>query len=202
MKSIADITQIFPFLGLFIIEIAVLSGTYAQQEKNLFKDGEQCPEMVIIPSSNVYIGSFEEEIGRKKVERNRILTTITQPFAIAKTEVTLAEHRVFLNKTNYKSKEAFYKGEPLVGCNYFIGKSYGYVAEHIWQNLGFPQRETDSLVCVGWSDADAYAQWLTPKGVSWISSISWSRAAVRSRGGTDYKSCMLGFRVAAEIETN
>ncbi len=40
----------------------------------------------------------------------------------------------------------------------------------------------------------------TPKGGGWISGPGWARAAVRSKDGQDYRSFMLGFRVAAEIE--
>ena len=40
----------------------------------------------------------------------------------------------------------------------------------------------------------------TPKGGSWISGAGWARAATRSRDGADYRSFMLGFRVAAEVE--
>ncbi|MDB4293042.1 formylglycine-generating enzyme family protein [Maribacter sp.] len=300
----------------------ILSNTEpdVQEEPKVFTDCDDCPEMVVIPSGSVYIGSYDEEIGRKKGERSRVKATIAAPFAMAKNEVTLAQYRIFMEETKYKSNQAFYKGEPLVGCNYFDGKSYGYVAEHNWKNPGYPQRDTDPVVCVSWSDADAYAQWLskktgrdyrvpstvefeyasragssspwywgtdpeeaceyanvgdrafadkfptresfpctdgyvfttrvgrfkpnkfglydmignawewtndcfqndltnapvdgsswientdeactwrTPKGGSWISGIAWSRAAVRSRDGADYRSFMLGFRVAAEVD--
>ncbi len=310
-------------LSILILGLPILlSNTALRKEKELknFTDCKGCPEMVMIPSGTVFIGSYEEEIGRKKGERNRIMATIKKPFAMAKNEVTLGQYRMFMEDTNYKSKEAFYKGEPLVGCNYYDGKSYGYVAAHNWKNPGYPQRETDPVVCVSWSDADAYAKWLskktgrryrvpstvefeyasragsstpwfwgtdpsiaceyanigdkafankfpsrasfpcndgyvfttkvgrfkpnkfglydmvgnawewtndcfqndltdapvdgsswtkntndacawrTPKGGSWISGVSWSRAAVRSRDGADYRSFMLGFRVAAEVE--
>ena len=311
----------FLVLVLFFV-IALGNKPDTQEEIKTFADCEECPEMVVIPSGSVYIGSYKEEIGRKKGERDRVKATIEKPFAMAKNEVTLAQYRTFMEATKYKSHQAFYKGEPLVGCNYFDGKSYGYVAEHNWKNPGYPQRDTDPVVCVSWTDADAYAQWLskktgrtyrvpsavefeyasragssapwywgtnpeeaceyanigdtafadkfptrasfpctdgyvfttrvgrfkpnkfglydmvgnawewtsdcfqndltnapidgsawmdnehnacdarTPKGGSWISGVSWSRAAVRSRDGADYKSFMLGFRVAAEVEKN
>ncbi len=310
-------------LSILILGLPImLSNTESikQKDQKNFTDCKGCPEMVIIPSGTVFIGSYEEEIGRRKGERNRIKATINKPFAMAKNEVTLGQYRMFMEETKYKSKEAFYKGEPLVGCNYYDGKSYGYVAEHNWKNPGYPQRETDPVVCVSWSDADAYAKWLskktgrkyrvpstvefeyasragssspwywgtdpsvaceyanigdkafankfpsrasfpcndgyvyttkvgrfkpnkfglydmvgnawewtndcfqndltnapidgsswtdntddactwrTPKGGSWISGISWSRSAVRSRDGANYRSFMLGFRVAAEIK--
>ncbi|MEO0507989.1 MAG: formylglycine-generating enzyme family protein [Bacteroidota bacterium] len=307
-------------IGSVYILVGCFSGLAQTDSIQTFRDCKTCPEMVVIPSGSVYIGSYEEEIGRKKGERERVLATIDKPFAVATTEVTLAQYRVFVEETQYKSKEAFYQGEPLVGCNFYDGKSYGYVAEHNWKNPGYPQRETDPVVCVSWSDADAYAQWLskktgreyrvpstvefeyasragstspwywgtnpadaceyanvgdrtfqnkypkraafpcddgyvyttrvgrfkpnnfglydmvgnawewtndcfqmnlneapvdgsswedntdeacqwrTPKGGSWISGIAWSRAAVRSRDGADYRSFMLGFRVAAQVE--
>ncbi len=309
--------MIFLMLGVLLFS----KSTIAQDNITTFKDCNECPEMVIIPKGKVNIGSYKEEIGRKKGERDRVLATIDKAFAMAKTEVTLAQYRVFMKETKYKSNIPYYKGEPLVGCNYFDGKSYGYVAVHNWQNPGYPQRESDPVVCVSYTDAKAYADWLssktgrnyrvpsavefeyasragssspwywgtdpskaceyanigdktfahkfptrtsfpctdgyvfttkvgrfqpnnfglydmignawewtadcfkkdltnipvdgstyigteeeckarTPKGGSWISGISWSRAAVRSRDGTDYKSFMLGFRVAAEITNN
>ncbi|QLG45020.1 formylglycine-generating enzyme family protein [Costertonia aggregata] len=296
------------------------NGISEKDEIDTFTDCEGCPEMVVVPKGFVYIGSHEEEIGRKRAERNRVKATIAKDFAIAKTEVTLRQFRRFMEETKYKSKIPIRDGEPLVGCNYYDGKSYGYVAGHSWENPGYPQREDDPVVCVSWSDADAYAKWLsrktgrayrvpstvefeyasragsstpwywgtnpedaceyanigdrtfadkfpmrpsfpcsdgyvyttkvgrfkpnkfglhdmvgnawewtndcfqidlnnapvdgsswtdntddactwrTPKGGSWISGIAWSRAAVRSRDGADYRSFMLGFRVAAEIK--
>jgi len=54
-----------------------------------------------------------------------------------------------------------------------------------------------------WEGTDENAcTYRTPKGGSWISGIAWGRAAVRSRDHKDYKSFMLGFRVAAPVEKN
>ena len=39
-----------------------------------------------------------------------------------------------------------------------------------------------------------------PKGGSWISSLAWGRSAVRSRDGAEFRSFMLGFRVAADLD--
>ncbi len=301
--------------------LPLLSGQPIPQEEIVsFKDCKTCPEMVMIPQGSVYIGSSEDEIGRKKGERKRVKATIATSFAMAKNEVTLAQFRVFMEETKHKSEVPLRDGEPLIGCNYYDGKSYGYVAEHNWDNPGYPQREDAPVVCVSWSDAKAYADWLTkktgrvyrvpstvefeyasragstaawfwgtdptkaceyanvgdrsfanafptrptfpcedgyvytasvgkfkpnafglhdmvgnawewtndcfhndlsnapldgssweanendeciyrtPKGGSWISGISWGRAAVRSRDQAHYKSFMLGFRVAAAAE--
>jgi len=286
----------------------------------IFQDCQSCPVMVEIPSGAVYIGSHEDEIDRKRGERPRVEATIDKAFAIGQTEVTLGQYRIFVEETQHLSVVAKYKGQVLTGCNYFDGKSYGYIAAHDWNNPGYAQREDAPVVCVSWSDASAYTDWLSqktgrtyrvpssvefeyasragstapwfwgtdsekaceyanigdrtfarqypdrpsfpcddgyvytssvgkfkpnafglydmvgnawewtddcfhqdltdapingtpwreedggecifriPKGGSWISGIAWSRAAVRSRDGAHYKSFMLGFRVAAEID--
>lgn len=310
------------YLAFGFIFVLFFAGNHNEQENpQRFTDCEDCPEMVVVPTGSVYIGSYEEEIGRKKGERIRVKATIDNSFAIAKTEVTLGQFRAFMEETKYKSNVPIRDGEPLIGCNYYDGKSYGYIASHNWENPGYPQREDAPVVCVSWSDANAYTAWLskktgrayrvpstvefeyasragsstpwfwgtdpkkaceyanigdfafvkqypsepsfpcsdgyvftasvakfkpndfglydmvgnawewtndcfkmdlsntlvdgtsivdntddacvwrTPKGGSWISGIAWSRAAVRSRDGADYKSFMLGFRVAAEVDT-
>jgi len=310
--------------GLIIVCIVFLvSFTKVESQEvvdSTFQDCEACPTMVAIPSGSVYIGSYEEEIGRRRAERPRGTATIDYRYALAQTEVTLEQYRRFVKETWHQSEKAEYKGKILIGCNYYDGKSYGYIANHSWEDPGYPQREDAPVVCVSWSDAQAYADWLTsktgrkyrvpstvefeyasragastpwywgtdpaaacdyanvgdrsfalqypsrpsfpcddgyvytasvgkfkpnefglydmignawewtndcyhedlsaaptdgssweeegegdcvfrtPKGGSWISGISWSRAAVRSRDGAHYRSFMLGFRVAAELE--
>ncbi len=131
--------------------------------RETFSDCASCPEMIEIPAGSVYIGSYEDEIGRKKGERRRIKATILKPFAMATAEVTLGQFRVFMEETKYKSNIPVYKGQPLVGCNYFDGKGYGYIKEHNWKNPGYPQREDAPVVCVSWSDAKAYCDWLSKK---------------------------------------
>ncbi len=128
-----------------------------------FSDCVGCPDMVEIPIGSVYIGSHQDEIGRKKGERTRIKAVISKSFAMAVNEVTLGQFRMFMEETKYKSNVPVYKGQPLVGCNYFDGKGYGYISEHSWENPGYPQREDAPVVCVSWSDAKAYCDWLSKK---------------------------------------
>ncbi len=149
---------------LFFLPILIIDGIFAQQKKDsIFTDCSNCPEMVIIPSGSVYIGSYKEEIGRKRAERERVKATISKAFAMAKTEVTLSQFRTFMKETKYTSVVPERDGKPLAGCNYYDGKSYGYIASHNWKNPGYPQREDAPVVCVSWSDAKAYADWLSKK---------------------------------------
>ena len=56
-------------LYAMILCLAILFGSTKSVEKQSlknFSDCEGCPEMVVIPAGSVYIGSHEDEIGRKK----------------------------------------------------------------------------------------------------------------------------------------
>ncbi len=148
--------------------LSVLISTWmvgASQEENqvTFRDCEICPMMTTIPAGSVFIGSHGEEIGRKKGERPRTSVTIDYNYAMSRTEVTLEQYRHFVAETDHQSEDAVYKEKTLIGCNYYDGKSYGYIASHTWQNPGYPQREDAPVVCVSWSDATAYADWLSSK---------------------------------------
>lgn len=132
-------------------------------EPQTFKDCEDCPEMVIIPAGSVMIGSYETEAYWRKRERPRQKATIAKPFAMAKTETTLASFRKFMAETNHAQPPMVYKGETFEGCNYFDGTRYGYVRNHNWNNPGYPQRENAPVVCVSWADAAAFAKWVSQK---------------------------------------
>lgn len=130
----------------------------AQQE---FTDCEHCPTMVEVPAGSVRIGSVEHAAYRRRGERLAVTASIAEPFAMARTEVTLAQYRIFVDATGHESETIIYQGKVLEGCNYFDGTGYGFVARHTWESPGFPQREEEPVVCVSWSDATAYAAWLS-----------------------------------------
>lgn len=307
--------------NLQITGLALLfAGARLVQGQPEFSDCATCPTMVEVPAGSVMIGSTENAAYRRKGERLAQQATIDKPFAMARTEVTRQQYRAFVEATGHSSAQIIYRDEVLLGCNYFDGKSYGFVAAHNWETPGYLQREDEPVVCVSWSDANAYAQWLsettgrsyrvpstvefeyalragtatpwfwgtdpsdacqyanvgdrtfghrfpqrvqfgcddgyifttrvarfepnpfglydmlgnawewtndcwhddlsdapvdgrswleddggdcefrTPKGGSWISGPAWAHAAVRSKDGAHYRSFMLGFRVAAELE--
>ena len=149
--------------GFFLLVFYCTMMRAQEESASSFQDCSECPAMVIVPPGSVLIGSYEEEIGRKIGERSRTDATINYSFALGQTEVTLEQYRTFIHESNHQSKKAEYKGKTLVGCNYFDGKSYGYIAQHNWEDPGYPQRDDAPVVCVSWSDAQAYAEWLTEK---------------------------------------
>ena len=135
----------------------------AQNPGETFLDCEVCPEMVVIPAGQVTLGSHADEAYSTSRDRPKQRARIRENFAMAKTEVTLAQFRQFMTESNHQQQSMVYQGTTYVGCNYFDGKRYGYVQRHSWEDPGFPQNEESPVVCVSWSDATAYAQWLSEK---------------------------------------
>ena len=151
------------YLVFFLISFSIVTVVSQDAEFTLIQDCVGCPELVEVPAGSVLIGSSENEIGRRKGERIKVTATIDQAFLMSQHEVTLGQFREFMEETNYKQIDAIWQEEVLVGCNYYDGKRYGYIANHSWKNPGYPQREDAPVVCVSWSDADAYCKWLSMK---------------------------------------
>lgn len=146
--------------ALLLFIFVVLQTSFAQQS---FSDCEDCPEMVVIPAGSVTIGSAANAAFRRDGERPLQEAVIDQPFALAITEVTVSQYRVFVEESRHDPVTLVRDGKTYLGCNYFDGRGYGFVAQHNWQNPGYPQRDDEPVVCVSWSDAAGYARWLSEK---------------------------------------
>ena len=126
-----------------------------------YRDCATCPTMVVVPAGQGSIGSPQAEIDRRATERSPATANLRHPFSLAKTEVTRAQYRRFVDATGHRPTIPERNGEPLHGCNAYDGAGYGYVYEHSWQQPGYLQSESHPVVCVSWSDAVAYAAWLS-----------------------------------------
>ncbi|MEM7013148.1 MAG: formylglycine-generating enzyme family protein [Verrucomicrobiota bacterium] len=90
---------------------------------------------------------------------------ISKPFLIGEREVTVAQFRVFVDESGYKTTAetnsegalAFIPEEPeglkqfqnQPGCN--------------WRNPSFKQTDDHPVVCISWKDAVAFCEWLSKK---------------------------------------
>jgi formylglycine-generating enzyme required for sulfatase activity len=80
-------------------------------------------------------------------------------FYMGKYEVTVGEFRKFVEKTGYMTD-----AEQQDGCHSWVGDgTEKKIKEHNWKKTGFPQSETDPVVCVSWKDTYNYIQWLNKK---------------------------------------
>ena len=136
----------------------------------VFRDCEDCPEMVVVPSGKFMMGSPASEKGRYETEGPTHLVTIGYRFAVGVHEVTRGEFGRFVSATNRVMGKSCQTWEG--------GSGVG------WRNPGFSQKDDHPVVCVSWNDAKAYVRWLskqTGKRYRLLSEAEWEYAA---RGGT------------------
>ena len=125
----------------------------------VFRDCEDCPEMVVVPSGKFMMGSPASDKARYESEPTH-LVTIGYRFAVGVHEVTRGEFGRFVSATNR------------------------VMGESCWRDPGFSQADDHPVVCVSWNDAKAYVGWLskrTGKRYRLLSEAEWEYAA---RGGT------------------
>jgi serine/threonine-protein kinase PpkA len=131
-----------------------------------FKDSKKGPELVIIASGDV---RMRDAAGGGATVR------IGQNFAIAKTEVTLAQYTTFVNQSRHSTTAK--------GCNNKEGLALFTSKTRTWKSPGFEQSSGSPVVCVGWNDAQAYVRWLsqeTGEKYRLLSEAEWQLVAADS----------------------
>lgn len=174
-----------PFLS--VLGAIVLSATQAAaqlvslEEGAVFRDCEDCPEMVIIPSGDFMMGSSPEDIVRDRIafeleagwEQPKHKVTIKKPFAIGKYEITRDQFAAFVEDTGYTVVD---------DCKVYVrsGGTWTVVEGMTWADPGHEQSGRHPVVCVKWADANAYADWLaekTGKPYRLVAEAEWEFAA-------------------------
>jgi formylglycine-generating enzyme required for sulfatase activity len=131
----------------------------ADQERGLkpadvFRECDDCPEMVVVPAGSFVMGSPADESGRKGDEGPQHPVTIRRPFAIAKFETKIDQFQAFVRETAYDAGSRCLTWED------------GKVEERAgrsWSNPGFSQNGAHPVTCLSWADAKAYVAWLSRK---------------------------------------
>ena len=134
----------------------------------VFQDCLDCPRMVVIPAGEFTMGSLAAEAGRGVEEGPQRQVTIGQPFALGRSEVTVAEFRRYVEESGYRTEAE--RDTRAQGCSGFIyadpaASSTEPQAVTSWRSPGLAQAQADPhpVLCVSWNDARAYAQWLSKK---------------------------------------
>jgi formylglycine-generating enzyme required for sulfatase activity len=143
----------------------------ALKPKDVFKECDKCPEMVVVPSGSFTMGSPESDAERYNDEGPQHTVTIAKPFAVGKFHVTVDEFAAFVMDTRY-DKES--------DCWVFDGKWYTQKRSASWRDPGFPQTGTHPAVCLNWYDAKSYVDWLsrkTGKPYRLLTEAEWEYAA-------------------------
>ena len=145
--------------------------------KDVFKECPQCPEMAVLPQGSFTMGSPEGEVGHSSVEGPQHTVTIGKPFAVGKFQVTVDQFAAFAEATHY---DAGSKCRTLEDSGKYEERS-----DRSWRNPGFANDGSHPAVCINWSDAKAYVDWLaktTGKPYRLLTEAEWEYAA---RGRTE-----------------
>ncbi len=161
-------------LSIALLTSVSLANLSSHKPGETFKDCLDCPEMVVIPEGHFIMGSSLREFGSFKNEGPQHRVAIGYPLAVGKYEITVSEFARFATETGHLSNS---------GCYYFTGKWWD-LGRYNWKDPGFSQTTSDPVVCVTWTEANAYAAWLskkTRKRYRLLSEAEWEYVA---RSGT------------------
>jgi formylglycine-generating enzyme required for sulfatase activity len=151
--------------------------------KDVFRECVNCPEMVVVPSGEVLIGSNASDIDSGLAAANEApqhRAVVKQPIAVGRFEITRDQYAAFVQSAGYKPSDRCYTFENNLPQER-TGRSF--------LNPGFVQDGNHPAVCVSWTDAKAYVQWLaqtTGKPYRLLSEAEFeyaARAGSRSRFG-------------------
>jgi formylglycine-generating enzyme required for sulfatase activity/class 3 adenylate cyclase len=162
-------------------KVPVLSANQEQalKPKDTFKECTHCPQMIVLPAGRFTMGSPTEEPGRKADEGPQHDVAIASPFAVGTFGVTRDEFAAFVTDTGYETGSK---------CIIWLGPSGSEKEGFSWRNPGFGQTGSHPVVCVSWSDAQSYVNWLnkkTAKHYHLLSESEWEYAA-RAGSTTTY----------------
>lgn len=134
--------------------------------------------MIALPSGRYIAGSGADEHRHEGLAPEMAMRESPQrpvsvgAFALGKTEVTRAQYRAFARATNRPAGD---------GCwSWHVERDWVKDPAMNWQNPGFEQDDLHPVVCVTWSDAEAYVAWLaarTGKAYRLPSEAEWEYAA-------------------------
>ncbi|HEY0911608.1 MAG TPA: SUMF1/EgtB/PvdO family nonheme iron enzyme, partial [Bradyrhizobium sp.] len=127
----------------------------ALKPKDVFRECENCPEMVMVPAGEVLMGSDRNDIDNGIAAANegpQHKAIIRQPIAVGRFEVTRDQYAAFVKSTGYKSGDR---------CFTFENNMPQERADRSFLNPGYAQDGNHPAVCVSWVNAKAYVGWLS-----------------------------------------
>lgn len=137
--------------------------------------------MIVIPAGEFEMGDLT---GNGLANEQPVIKKIlSDSYAMNEKEVTVGEYNEFVADTNYQTE-----AESGQGCAYYLNGEPVWEVSLNWKNPGYEQKDNFPVVCLTYSDAKAYADWLSGKtGNSYRlpTEVEWEYAA-RAGTKTDY----------------
>jgi formylglycine-generating enzyme required for sulfatase activity len=137
----------------------------ALKPRDVFRECDGCPEMVVVPPGSFTMGSPKGEKERDANEGPQHIVTFGKPFAAGRMHVTVDQFAAFVRDTRYEASQQ---------CN--AGKG----TDVSWRNPGFVQEGSHPAVCLSLDDVSAYVDWLvkkTGRPYRLLSEAEWEYAA-------------------------
>jgi formylglycine-generating enzyme required for sulfatase activity len=132
----------------------ILAGTTAvageRRPGQVFQDCRNCPEMVVTPPGRFLMGSPPAERGRGTDEHPQREIILGYRLAVGRYPVTRGEFAQFVRET----------GRKMASCSHSGGNALEAQPGLSWANIA-GQTDRHPVVCVSWTDAHAYAEWLS-----------------------------------------
>ena len=144
---------------------AALPAAHAQSDEYMpgaeFRDCPACPQMVVIPPGRYVKGSPPgEAIAEGTPERDvrnetpQAPVSVERAFAVSVTEVTRAQFATFVAEEGYDPDWQCITWD--FGANQWGARGTAWT----WSDPGFGQGPDHPVVCVSFTDAQAYVRWL------------------------------------------
>jgi formylglycine-generating enzyme required for sulfatase activity len=153
----------------------------------IIKDCSECPEMAVIPAGAFMMGSSAKEQALANAAGVPAeFTGLENPqhyvrvpsFAAGRYAVTKGEFAAFVRASGYRTEAV--QGD---GCFSWSSGEWKKDAAYNWSNVGFAQGDDHPVVCVSWSDAQAYIQWLNRISGKSYRLLSEAEREYAARGG-------------------
>ena len=131
-----------------------LSEECGLKPKQSFKECENCPEMVVVPAGEFLMGSSKEEISKRLAATNegpQHKVVLGQMIAVGRFEVTRDQYAAFVDATGHEGS----------GRCFTLEQNTPQERENrSFLMPGYAQQGNHPAVCVSWTDAQAYVDWL------------------------------------------
>src|SRR6201996_6389652 len=123
--------------------------------RETFRECENCPELVVVPAGQVLMGSEQGDIDSGVAAANegpQHMAVIKQSIAVGRFEITRDQYAAFVRETGYNSGDH---------CVTFENNQPQDRAGRSFLNPGYAQSGNHPAVCVSWTNARAYVDWLS-----------------------------------------
>ncbi|MEX0734885.1 MAG: SUMF1/EgtB/PvdO family nonheme iron enzyme [Steroidobacteraceae bacterium] len=154
----ASSTALAPFL--FAAMALPAAAETSREPGSMFRDCDDCPEMVVIPAGSFVMGTpaVRGARGAAAAERDAVVIELPRAFGLGRHEVTRAQYRRFIADSGYEPKPGCRVWDPALS-------RFNEDVRRGWQDPATPAAPGDELPvsCVSFGDAQAYVQWLSGK---------------------------------------